>query len=67
MRRITGALVPALFGAGVFTVWTPVPSVHAVNSIVTVDQVGFDPSLVLDAAGNPVISYCDVSAGARLR
>ena len=50
-----------VLGAGAAFVWSP-PPVAAANSIVTVDGVdavlGYT-SVVLDAAGNPVVSYYD--------
>jgi hypothetical protein len=65
--RSANALISGLVGAIALTVWTlPAASVQAADSIVTVDSegdVGNFSSLVLDAAGNPVVSYRDTGNG----
>jgi Ca2+-binding RTX toxin-like protein len=59
MRLIAKSVLAALLGVWALTMWSS--PVNAANSIVTVESgaVGFEASLVLDAVGNPVISYSD--------
>ncbi len=55
-------MLAVVIGVGTMTVWSP--PVEAATSITTVDvALGFSTSLVLDSAGNPVISYYDRPTG----
>jgi Ca2+-binding RTX toxin-like protein len=58
VRLFARSVLAALLAAGALVVRSP--QVDAADSIATVDaSPGFHGSLVLDAAGNPVISYYD--------